>query len=275
MPARINHNAHLSAMHRNLGVHFENANRQMEQIASGHRVNRSSDDAANLALANDIESETRALQEGGRNVQQSVQMLQVAEGALSQISDIARRMRELAVQSTSLTYNDSNRQSANMEFQQLKTEINRIADFTSYNGMPLLDADRELAIQAGPSETSNDVSRISMGDMRASGPKLNLDTVSIDTVIGAQRAIDALDEAHSKVLEQRNRIAAFHNRLEMSANTTASILERMQGAESSIRDVDVARAISNLTRSQLLSQTATGLAKEADTDISRILSLLQ
>ena len=275
MPARINHNAHLSAMHRNLGVHFENANRQMEQIASGHRVNRSSDDAANLALANDIESETRALQEGGRNVQQSIQMLQVAEGALAQISDISRRMRELAIQSAGVTHNDRSRQNANMEFQQLKGEIDRIADSTRYNSIPLLDAERELTFQAGPSETSNDVSRIHMGDMRASGSQLNLDGVSIDTVIGAQQAIDFLDEAHGKVMEQRNEIAAFHTRLQMSADTTATAVVRLKGAESNIRDVDVARAVSNMTRSQILSQTATGLAREADADISRILSLLQ
>ena len=274
MSARINHNAHLSAIHRNLGVHFENTNRQMEQVASGHRVNRSSDDAAKLALANDIESETRVLQEGGRNVQQSIQMLQVAEGALAQISDISRRMRELAVQSTTLAYNDRNRQGANMEFQQLKNEINRIAEFTSYNDLPLLDAERELAIQAGPSERSNDA-RIHIGDMRSSGSQLNLTTTSIDTIAGAQQAIDFLDEAQGKVTEQRNEIAAFHNRLQMSADTTATIVERMQGAESNIRDVDVARAVSNMTRSQILSQTATGMAREADADISRILSLLQ
>ena len=93
MPARINHNAHLQQMHRNLGVHFENTNRQIEQISSGLRVNRSSDDAANLALADGIDSEMRALQEGGRNVQQSIQMLQVTEGALGQISDLVRRMQ--------------------------------------------------------------------------------------------------------------------------------------------------------------------------------------
>ena len=200
MPARINHNAHLSAIHRNLGVHFENANRQMEQIASGHRVNRSSDDAANLALANDIESETRVFQEGGRNVQHSIQMLQVAEGALAQISDISRRMRELAVQSTTPTSNDGNRQGANMEFQQLKSEIDRIAEFTSYNDLPLLDSDSELVIQGGPSDRSNDVSRIHIGDMRASGPQLNLATISIDTIASAQQAIDFLDEAHGKVM---------------------------------------------------------------------------
>jgi flagellin len=275
MPARINHNAHLMQMHRNLGVHFENANRQIEQISSGNRVNRSSDDAANLALADGIDSELRALQEGGRNVQQSIQMLQVTEGALGQISNIMQRLQELAVQSSSSTYNDSNRPGANAEFQSLKNEINRIAEFTSYNGISILSSDKEFAIQAGPSETSSDVSRISIGDMRSTGPRLNLDSTSIDTLPGAQQTIDRLQEGQQKVLGERNRIAAFQNRLQLSAETTASIVERMKGVESNIRGADVARAISNLTHSQILSQTATSIAQEADTDISRILSLLQ
>jgi flagellin len=275
MPARINHNAHLQQMHRNLGVHFENTNRQIEQISSGRRVNRSSDDAANLALADGIDSEMRALQEGGRNVQQSIQMLQVTEGALGQISDLVRRMQELAVQSSSSTYNDSNRPGVNAEFKHLKNEINRIADFTSYNGISLLNSDQEFTIQAGPSETSNDVSRIAIGDMRSTGPRLNLESASIETLPGAQDTIDRLKEAQEKVLDERNRIAAFQNRLELSVDTTSSIVERMQSAESNIRDADIARAISNLTRSQIMSQTATSLAQEADTDITRILALLQ
>ncbi|MFT5373186.1 MAG: flagellin, partial [Candidatus Latescibacterota bacterium] len=225
--------------------------------------------------ADGIDSELRALQEGGRNVQQSIQMLQVTEGALGQISNIMQRLQELAVQSSSSTYNDSNRPGANAEFQSLKSEINRIAEFTSYNGISILSSDKEFAIQAGPSETSNDVSRISIGDMRSTGPRLNLDSTSIDTLPGAQQTIDRLQEGQQKVLDERNRIAAFQNRLQLSADTTASIVERMKGVESNIRGADVARAISNLTRSQILSQTATSIAQEADTDISRILSLLQ
>ncbi len=275
MPAGINNNAHLKQMYRSIGVHFENSNRQIEQIASGKRVNRSSDDPASLALADGLQSEVRALQEGGRNVQQSVQMLQVAEGALSQISDMIRRMQELAVQSASSTYTDLNRPGVNAEFQGLKNEITRIAEFTTYNGIPLLQSEQVLAIQAGPSETSNDVSRIALGDMRATGPRLSIAAVSVETLPNAQEAIDRLQEAQSKVLDERNRVAAFQNRLQLSANTTSSIIERMRSVESDVRDADVARAISNLSRAQILAQTATSVTREADTDISRILSLLQ
>jgi flagellin len=275
MPARINHNPHLKQVHRHLAVHFQGADTQLEQAASGHRVNRSSDDPASLALANGIRSETRALVEGGRNVQQSIQMLQVAEGALSQISDIIRRLRELASQAASSTYNDTDRPGINSEFQSLKNEIERIAQFTTYNGVILLNSRVEFAIQAGPSETSNDVSRLLVGDMRPGPTGLNIEDMSIETVANAQGAMDRLKTAQDIVLDERNRIAAFQNRLQLSAATTASIVERMQGAEANVRDADVARALANLSRSQILTETASSLAREADVDLERILSLLQ
>jgi flagellin len=253
MPARINHNAHLKQMHRNLGVHFENSNRQIEQIASGKRINRSSDDPAGLALADGLKSEMRALQEGSRNVQQSVQMLQVAEGALNQISDMIRRMHELAVQSGNSTYADANRSGANAEFQGLKHELTSIAEFTTYNDIHLLQSDQVFGIQVGPSETSNDVPRIAIGDMRATGPRLNLDAVSVGTLPNAQEAIDRLQEVQSKVLDERNRIAAFQNRLQLSVSTTSRIVEHMKAAESNVCDADVARVISNMSRAQILS----------------------
>ena len=275
MPARINHNAHLKQLHRNMSIHFENAGAQIEKAASGRRINRSSDDPASLALANGIKSEIFALAEGSRNVQQSVQMLQVAEGALSQISALIQRMQSLSAQSVTSTFNDADRLGIDVEFQSLKNEIERIAEFTTYNDIQLLSVESEFTIQAGPSEASNDVSRIVIGDMRATGPELNLSPAAVDTRASAQKAMDQLQEVQQKVLTERSRIGAFQNRLEMSINTTASIVERMQSVESNVRDADVAQTISNLTRSQIMAQTATSLAQEADIDIERVLTLLQ
>lgn len=275
MPARLNHNVNLKSINHNMQIHFGNAGTQIEKASSGMRVNRSSDDPASLALANGIRSEIHALAEGSRNVQQSIQMLQVAEGALGQITEMIHRMETLATQSASSTYNDSNRPGVNAEFQALKNEIDRIATFTTYNGINLLDSVGEYAIQAGPSEASNDVSRIIIGDMRASGPALNLDPVTVDSLGSSQAAIDRLEQARLNITAERNRIAAFQNRLELSVTTTASISERMQSAESSVRDADIAQILSNLTGSQIMAQTSSSLAQEATIDIERILTLLQ
>ena len=275
MPARINHNAHLKQIHRNLSLHAAESAKQIGQLASGRRVDRSSDDPASLALANGIKSEIVALSEGTRNIQQSISMLQVADGAMSEINNMIRRMSSLAAQSASFTYNDVDRRSINQEFQQLKQEIDRIAESTTYNGIGLLKAPNVFTIQVGPTDTSNDVSRVSLNDMRASGPKLGVGTTSINTSTDAKAAITSLQQALNVVIAERNRIGAFQSRLQMAVNTSDRVIERMSDSESSIRDVDLAKAVSTLSSSQILAQTATSFAIEADLDVERILSLLR
>ena len=275
MPARINHNPQLKQVHRNLNLHFDRAAQQVEQLASGRRVNRASDDPASLALADGIRSEIRAIAEGGHNIQQSIHMLQVTDGAMSNINDMILRMQNLAVEAASSNYTDADRMNINAEFQALKGEIDRIAESTTFNGISLLDEEDIFAIQAGPSATSNDVSRIAIGDMRASGPTLTLAGSSVNTLADAQEVLGKLQNAHDKLIAERNHIAAFQNRLELSLDTSNTIVEKMSGSESDVRDVDMARAISNLSRSQILSQTAASLALEVDVDVKRIFALLQ
>ncbi len=256
-------------------IHFGNTGTQIEKASSGMRINRSSDDPASMALANGIHSDIYVMAEGSRNVQQSIQMLQVAEGALSQITEMIQRMGSLATQSASSTYSDANRAGVNAEFQALKNEIDRIAEFTTYNGMHLLDSVDEYTIQAGASEASNDVLRIAIGDMRAMGPELNLDPVTADTLENSQDAIDRLEMARLNLTSKRNHIAALHNRLELSVETAASITASMLATESNVRSADFAQTLSSLTNSQIMMQTAASLAYEADIDVDRILSLLQ
>ena len=275
MPATLNHNVNLQHINRNMQIHFGNTGTQIEKASSGMRINRSSDDPASLALANGIHSDIYAMAEGSRNVQQSIQMLQVAEGALSQITEMIQRMGSLATQSASSTYSDANRPGVNAEFQALKNEIDRIAEFTTYNGMRLLDSVDEYTIQAGASEASNDVLRIAIGDMRAMGPELNLDPVTADTLENSQDAIDRLEMARVNLTSKRNHIAALHNRLELSVETAASITASMLATESNVRSADFAQTLSSLTNSQIMMQTAGSLAYEADIDVDRILSLLQ
>ncbi len=275
MPATLSHNVNLKHVNHNMQIHFDNTGSQIEKASSGMRVNRSSDDPASLALANGIRSDVHALTEGSRNVQQSINMLQVAEGALSQITAMVHRMTSLATQSASSTYNDSNRHGANAEFQALKNEIDRIAKVTAYNDIHLLDSAEEYTVQAGPSGVNNDVSRIAIGDMRATGPELNLDPLATDSQKNAQEALDQLETALLIVTTERNHIAAFQNRLELSVENTAAITERMLSAEGAVRDADIAQTLSNLTRSQIMAQAASSLAQEADVDVDRIISLLQ
>ena len=386
MPARISHNVHLRQVHRSLSTHQADISRQIGQLSSGRRVNRSSDDPASLALADGIRSEVRAIVEGQRNIQQTFSLLQVADGSLDAIGGMINRMLELSMQGASSVFNDSDRLAINSEFESLKQEIDRIAGATTYNGKELLtgfvarvdqvassavadvedtgvlrvrlteadpgtytfiddpddgtltlgngvltqtvnvpeledsslisgnaavldfdtlgvevtlgggrdDSGRQqysdgdlagktlvvegvtgLTFQVGPAETSNDVTTISIADMRSSGTGLNLEKISIQTIDDAQNALPAIRQAQSALVDERNRIGAFQNRLQLSLQTGEAVMERMKAAEANIREVDIAKSITAMTHSQILAQAATSMAVEADADIDRILSLLR
>ena len=275
MPARIGHNAHLREVHRHLSVHYADAARQVEALSSGQRVNRSSDDPASLALADGLDAETRALVEGSRNVQQSINMLQVAEGALSQLNDMVQRVQGLSIEAATATYRDEDRISIDAEFQALKQEIERIARATTYNGLSLLDAEQRLTIQAGPTETGNDSFSIALGDMRATGKRLDLASLSLATASSAGVAMDRLHQAAAQVVSERNHIGSFQNRLELSASTAATAIERMRTSESAVRDVELARSVTEMARAQILTQAAGSLAVQARADSQQVLSLLR
>lgn len=276
MPARIDHNAHLEQVHRNLGRHYADTARNIEHLSSGLRIERSSDDPASLSLADSLSAEIRAFAEGNRNTQQGIGMLQVADGALGQVSEIVQRLQNLAVEAATSTYKDEDRRSIDAEFQALKAEIDRIAGATTYNGVPVLAAQRQFTVQFGPSAvSSNDFAILEFNDMRAEGPHLGMAALNTRTIRGATEAIAQLRVVEQKVIGERNRLGAFQNRLEKDSDTSTTAIERMREAESAVRDLDVARSVADMTRSQILAQAASSFAAEAGTQIGRVLSLLQ
>ena len=276
MPARIDHNAHLMQAHRNMVLHYTEAAKQIDHLSSGSRVERSSDDPASLSLADTFRAEIRGVAEANRNAQQGIGLLQVADGALSQLSEITQRLQSLAVQAATGLYTDEQRHSINLEFQGLKQEMDRISKATTYNNTPLLDTDRRYTIELGPSIASgNDFVEFNLNDMSALGPHINIGSLTIDTVESARQSLSQLKSVQEKVSEERNKVAALHNRLDLNSTTGMSVIERLQDAESTVRDVDMAQAMANLTRSQILTQAAGSIAAESNTDISQVLSLLR
>ncbi|MBI2503902.1 MAG: flagellin [Candidatus Latescibacteria bacterium] len=275
MPARINHNPHLKQVHRNLTRHYAEAVKQIEHLSSGNRVDRASDDPASLYMADTFVAEVRAVAEGNRNAQQGIGLLQVADGALGQLGEIVQRLQSLAVQAATGLYTDDQRGSIDVEFEGLKSEMDRIAKATTYNDTPLFDIPRGFTIEIGPSIASgNDFVDFTLNDMSAQGSHLNIGSLTIDTVKNAREALAQLQRVEEQVAEERNKVAALHNRLDLNSTTSTSIIEKLHEAESNVRDIDVARAMTELTRSQILSQAAASLAVESDTDIDQVLSLL-
>ena len=133
----------------------------------------------------------------------------------------------------------------------------------------------EMSFQVGPSGTSNDVSTMTIADMRASSAALNLGGLSVVTRKDAMLALDGLRQALDLVVEERNRIGAFQNRLKLGIETSEVVVEKMESAASEIRDADIARSVTEMRKSQIMLQVAANIAVEADADIERILSLLR
>lgn len=221
--------------------------RGLGQLASGLRINRASEDAAGLVIAEGFRSSIRQLNQEISNIQSGINLSRTADGALESQGNALLRIRELAVQSANGTLNDSQRQALNAEAQELLQQVDSTARDTEFNGTTLLDGSAgQIALDAqGDLEVTLDESTTQ---------SLNIDTIDISTAAGASAAIDAIDAAQQQVTSQRGTLGAQENRFEaaISQRSTQSINE--QEAESRIRDLDVARAVIEQTRNQVLLQ---------------------
>jgi flagellin len=379
--AAINTRRHMSATSNDLGT-------RLERLSSGLRINGADDDAAGLCISEGFRAQITGLSMGVRNAEQGANMVQVAEGSLNEVSSMLIRLRELAVQASSSTVNDPNRESIDAEVNQIKQEIDRIAHSTVYNGQSLLtgfgnivddaassaltasattgvtmlrvsgapegtytlsdtagdskvtlgngvvsqtitigtlldqngavttgttavlnfdrlgvqltlaghgvaDAtgsyvDGDLdgmtiqvnggtggSFQVGANDVAADRIEVNMGDMRASGNTLNLNTISLGTQSGARAAITRIDLAIDKVSNQRGLLGATMNRLQHTISFTDNSIENNTNSEATLRDADIAAEVTQLTRAQILAQSGTAMLSQAHAKPQAALSLLQ
>ncbi len=387
MPLRVNNNIAAINARRNLNKNNRMLTTKLERLASGLRVNRAADDPAALSVREGFRAEISGLKVNVSNAEQATNLIQVAEGSLNEVNAIMIRMRELAVQSSSSTVTDVNRESIQDEFTQLTQEIDRIALATSYNNQTLLTgfgnqvsgaastalttsnatgvsgitisgadsgtytfvdagADGEITLgngnvtqtirvatvldganvatgtqvvanfdrlgiqvslagaqvanttgtysdgnldattinitsatggsfQVGPTDSAFNRIEVNVGDMRATGNKLNLDAASVSTIGTSRTAITTIDLAITEVAQQRGNLGAFQNRLSFTIAYTENEIENIQASEASISDADVASEVADFTRAQILSQAATAMLAQANVLPQNALALLQ
>lgn len=386
MPIRVNSNISALNTQRAISRNVGGANRGLERLSSGLRVNRAMDDASGLVVSEGLRSEAAKLSQNIRNAQQGSDLLQVAEGSLQEVNNILIRMRELSIQSSTSTINDRNRESVSAEFNQLVSEIDRIASATTYNSSNLLSgygnvvstgastavtasattgvtrvalsaasdgtftfvdnaADGRLTLgngtvtqtlntgimldgavvatntsmianfdrigvqvtlaganatgatgdyvdgdldgativvegttggvfQVGP--TDSFVNRLEVGipDLRAGSTELNLGQLSVSTIDSARAAITGIDQAIESVANARGDLGAVQNRLSFSIGFTEVEIENITASDATIRDADVAKEVTDYTRSQLLVQTSNAMLVQANVTSIGALSLL-
>ena len=276
MGMRVSTNIAAINAQRNLKTSQMNMKDSFAKLSSGSRINKSADDAAGLAISENLRGQIRSARQANRNANDGISMVQVAEGGLNEIGNIVIRLRELGIQAASDTIGDRERGFIDTEVQQLSNELERIANVTTWGTTKLLDGSTPtFDFQVGI--FNNDFEdRISFeaGENEATLGALGLSGLDYTQKEGAQDALELLDEAQVRINEQRSNLGALQNRLQSTSNNLLVSEENLSAANSRIRDTDVAEASSELTRNNILLQAGTAALAQANQMNSVALNLI-
>jgi len=246
------------------------------QLATGSRITRSADDSAGLAISEKLKANIRSNQQANRNANDGISMIQVAEGGLDQTGDILIRLRELAIQSASDTVGDTERSYTDLEYQELKNELERISQVTTFNDVKLLNGEGEtLDFQIGAgNDAFKDRIQYDTGKISAGLANLGMDGESVNTKEGAQNSLDKVDEAIKTVSGQRAQLGALQNRLLTTSESLETSVENMSAANSRIRDVDYAEATAKNTQNNIMKQGGISVLSQANSIPSQAMRLI-
>ncbi len=276
MGLRINTNVPSIAAQRNLSITKNRLNSNLRKLSSGERITRAADDAAGLAISENLKSQIRSIRQAKRNADDGISLVQTAEGGLSEVSNIIIRLRELAVQAASDTVGDTERSFSDIEFQQLKDVVQRISQSSEFNGRKLLDGTSGLVeIQIGANnDPFNDRIRYDGSEVVATLDSLGLSAEAVSSKQGAQVALERLDDALVKVNGVRANLGAIQNRLTSVIQNLGVTEENFSEANSRIRDVDVAAETADMTKNNILNQAGVSVLAQANQAPNFALSLL-
>ena len=255
-------------------------NKSLERLSSGLRINRAADDAAGLAIANGLNSQVRGLRVAQRNAQDGISLVQTAEGALSEVTNMLQRMRELAVQAANGTLTGTNRTALNDEFQQLKQQINDTATRVEFNGLTPLSSNVAITLQTGVDAgqttavtgVNNFLTAGGTGAAQLSG--INGSILTGADATNANNALNALDAAIGVIDTARAGLGATQNRLEFTISVLAIQEENSAASESAIRDANIALETIEFTRNQILVTAGTSILAQANLVPQTALQLL-
>jgi flagellin len=270
----INTNVKSLVAQQALAVNNRNLSKAMEQLSTGKRINSAADDAAGLSIGNKMTAQVRGMQQAVRNANDAISMVQTVEGALGEVTSMLQRMRELAVQSMNGTNSDADRTAMDTEYDQLASEISRISDKTTWNGMTVGASAETYTFQAGAAASDtvsidfqdinsglNGVSDVSAGGLTSAG--------------AASAAIGNVDNAISAVDAYRSTLGAMVNRLNYAADNLTNVANNTAASRSRIMDTDYAATTTELARTQIIQQAATAMLAQANQAPSSVLALLR
>ncbi len=296
---RIVHNISSMATQSSLYKVNRDMKTSLERLSTGLRINRASDDAAGLGVSENLRTQIKGTNQAMKNAQDGIAAITIAEGAANEVSDILQRMRELAVQSSNDTLTSTERAYTSQEYGQLKSEIDRIAEVTNYNGMKLISSSGATAnarfgiggatsgtgsalwVDANSSYGSDSITitidtltSVRLGAGAQSGAA-SLNVTTLTSQSSSVNAIKNIDESIDSVNMMRSNMGAFINRLEHAINNLTVANTNQQAAESQIRDVDFANESATFSKNQILMQSGTAMLAQANQTSQNVLSLLR
>jgi flagellin len=266
MGLRISTNVASLNAQKNLRGNRNSMDRSLARLSSGYRINQAADDAAGLAISENLRGQIRGLKQASRNSEDGISLVQVAEGGLNEISNMLIRLRELGVQAASDTIGDTERKFLDVEYQQLKSEIQRVAEITEFNGRDLLNGTGGIFdIQVG---THNDPfkDRISFNASAANASleALGMTVEGLATKEQAQQSLSVVDSAMVQVNAMRANFGAMQNRLTSTIANLSVAHENLSAANSRVRDADIADETAELTRNSILLQAGVSVLGQAN-----------
>lgn len=286
---RITHNLSAMNTYRQYTINTQSTNKSMEKLSSGSRINRAADDAAGLSISEKMRSQIKGLTQGTRNAEDGVSFIQTAEGALSEVSDMLTRMKELSVQVQNGTYSDEDQANIGSEMKALGKAVSDIYTNTKFNGTAVFGAQTATTDGALTNTTSTlaDAAKFTYGENGTQSVTvkqakttalalLTAETAGASTGTGAKEVTSKLvEDAISEVDTTRAGYGALQNQLEHASNNMSTTKENLQAAESRVRDVDMAEEMMNYTKSNILLQASQAMLAQANQQPQGVLQLLQ
>ena len=270
----IQHNISAINSYRNLGVNQDGLSKNLEKLSSGYRINRAGDDAAGLAISENMRRQIGGLNQAATNAKDAIGLIQTAEGALTETHSMLQRLNVLATQAANGIYNSTAYSNIQAEVSQLLSEINRISNNCDFNGIKPLDSTKKSVMQFQIGPSSGETLLVNTSNMDVSSLKVGLNAKCL-TVKDANEAIDTVNAAINKVSKFRAELGAAQNRLEHTINSLQVSSENITAAESRIRDTDMADEITSFTKNNILLQAAQSMLTQANASPQGVLSMLQ
>jgi flagellin len=247
----------------------------MQRLSTGKRINSAKDDAAGLAISNSMDAQIQGMQQGVRNANDGISMAQTGEGSLTEVTNMLQRVRELAVQSSSGTYEASDRTNMQSEVSSLQSQISSVLTNTNFNGNKLFSttagSNLSLTIQAGANSTDT----VTLNSTAIDGTNISATALDVSTVANAQTTMANVDKALADVNATNASLGAGESQLQSAVNNLTSVSTNLSDAKSRIMDTDYSTETMAMAKAQILSQASTAMIAQANQSQQNVLSLLR